>query len=61
MLVVIVQLRYDVTHQVDYQVGQNRQIQANSDCQGRIKKRAAHSENFLGGLVCTRDLAFRLQ
>ena len=28
---------------------------------GRIKKRAAHSENFLGGLVCTRNLAFRLQ
>ena len=28
---------------------------------GRIKKRAAHSENFLGGLVCTRNLSFRLQ
>ena len=28
---------------------------------GRIKKRAAHSENFLGGLVCMRNLAFRLQ
>ena len=28
---------------------------------GRIKKRAAHSENFLGGLVCMGDLAFRLQ
>ena len=27
----------------------------------RIKKRAAHSENFLGGLVCTGNLAFRLQ
>ena len=25
------------------------------------KKRAAHSENFLGGLVCTGNLAFRLQ
>ena len=25
------------------------------------KKRATHSENFLGGLVCTRNLAFRLQ
>ena len=28
---------------------------------GRIKKRAAHSENFLGGLVCSGNLAFRLQ
>ena len=28
---------------------------------GRIKKRAAHSENVLGGLVCTRNLAFHLQ
>ena len=31
---------------------------------GRINKRAAHSEKFLGGLgglVCTRNLAFRLQ
>ena len=27
----------------------------------RIKKRAAHSENFLGGLVRTGNLAFRLQ
>ena len=27
----------------------------------RIKKRAAYSENFLGGLVCTGNLAFRLQ
>ena len=27
---------------------------------GRIKKRAAHSENFLGRLVCTGNLAFRL-
>ena len=25
-----------------------------------IKKRAAHSETFLGGLVCTGNLAFRL-
>ena len=34
----------------------------NGSCEpGRIKKRAAHSENFLGGLVCTRNLAFRLQ
>ena len=28
---------------------------------GWIKKRAAHSEKFLGGLVCTGNLAFRLQ
>ena len=27
----------------------------------RIKKRAAHSENFLGGQVCKGNLAFRLQ
>ena len=32
--IVLVQLLYDVIHQVDYQIGQNRQIQANSDCQG---------------------------
>ena len=32
------------------------------DAKGRIKTRAAaHSENFLGGLVCTGNLAFRLQ
>ena len=34
MLVVMVQLLYDVIHQVDYKIGQNRKIQANSDCQG---------------------------
>ena len=34
MLVVIIQLLYDVIHQVDYLIGQNRQIQTNSDCQG---------------------------
>ena len=28
---------------------------------GRIKNRAAHSENFLGGLVWTGNLEFRLQ
>ena len=33
----------------------------NSVSSGRIKKRAAHSENFLGRLVCTGNLAFRLQ
>ena len=30
------------------------------DKPGRIKKRAVHSENFLEGLVCTGNLAFRL-
>ena len=35
MLAVIVQLLYDIIHQVDYSVGQNRPIEANSDCQGR--------------------------
>ena len=34
MLVIMVQLLYNVIHQVDYQIGQNRQIQANTDCQG---------------------------
>ena len=34
MLVVIVQLLYYAIHQVDYLIGQTRQIQANSDCQG---------------------------
>ena len=34
LLVVEVQLLYDVIHQVDYYTEQNRQIQANSDCQG---------------------------
>ena len=29
--------------------------------QGGYKKRAAHSEHFLGGLICTGYLAFRLQ
>ena len=33
-LVVIVRFLYDVIHQVDYSIGQNRQIQANSDCEG---------------------------
>ena len=33
MLVVIVQLLYDVIHQADYLIGQNRQIEANSDSQ----------------------------
>ena len=28
---------------------------------GRIKKRATHFWNFLGGLLCTENLAFRLQ
>ena len=31
------------------------------DVPWRIEKGAAHSENFLGGLVCTGNLAFRLQ
>ena len=33
MLVVILQLLYDVIHQVDYSTGQKSQIQANSDSQ----------------------------
>ena len=33
VLVLVVQLLY-VIHQIDYLTGQNRQIQANSDCQG---------------------------
>ena len=33
MLVVIVQLLYDVIHQADYQIEQKRQIQANSGSQ----------------------------
>ena len=34
VLVVRVQLLNNVTHQADYWIGQNRRIQANSDCQG---------------------------
>ena len=34
MLVVIIQLLYDVIHQFDYEIGPNRQIQANYDRQG---------------------------
>ena len=34
VLVGIVQFLYDVIQQVDYEIGQKRQIQANSDCQG---------------------------
>ena len=34
VLVFRVQLIYGVIHQVDYQIGQNRQIQSNCDCQG---------------------------
>ena len=33
MLIVIVQLLYDVIHQVDYLIRQKRQIEASSDCQ----------------------------
>ena len=33
VLVVIVHLLYDIIHKVNYLIGQNRQIQDNSDCQ----------------------------
>ena len=38
-----------------------RKLRSHMSEPGRIKKRAAHSENFLGGMVCTGNLAFRLQ
>ena len=47
MLVVIVQLLYYAIHQVDYQTGQNRQIQASSDCQG-------HSGTDINRPVCVQ-------
>ena len=47
MLVVIVQLLYDVIHQVDYETGRNRQIQADSDCQG-------HNGTDISCLVCVQ-------
>ena len=39
------QLLYDVIHQVDHKMGPNRQIQANSDCQG-------HNETDMNCTLC---------
>ena len=46
MLVISVQLLYDVIHQVDHEKGQNRQIQANSDCQGHNGTDALYAYKF---------------
>ena len=47
MLVIMVPLLYHVRYQVDYEIGQNRPIQANSDCQG-------HDGIDINCLVCIR-------
>ena len=47
MLVVLVHLRYDVTHQVDYEIGQKGQIQDDSDCQ-------RHNGTDINRLVCVQ-------